>query len=53
MLFKRDCFTVISFNTLKMKRCGDKLITERHKYVVCKKHNKEEGGHIMSARNVM
>ena len=26
-----DYFTVISFNTLEMKRCGNKLITRRRK----------------------
>ena len=31
VLFKRDYLTIVSF----MKRCGNKLVTKRHKYVVC------------------
>ena len=41
-LFKRDYFTVISFNTLNMKKRGNKLIAGRRKCVLCGKHNRRE-----------
>ena len=47
-LFKRDYFTTISFNILKMKRCDNKLTTKRRK---CVENVTEEEG-ITSARGL-
>ena len=51
ILFKRDYFTVSSFNeNLKMKRCGNKLI-RRNAWRV--ENMTEEGIRVTNARNVM
>ena len=38
-------FTVISFNTFKMKRSGNKLIKRKREYIVRRKHNRRRKTH--------
>ena len=51
ILFNHDCFTVISFNTLKVKRYGNKWNHKRSQRCSAWK-KRDEGKHITYARNV-